>query len=90
MDDRSGVKLLHLLCHDADIGLVTAVVAEAVKAKTVIEIAEQDDIVLQADVGTPSAATTASAASATSMAATATNGSVTAAAAARMPPLARA
>src|SRR6266699_3821583 len=61
---------LHLLRHHADIGLLAAEIAEAVIAEAVGEIAEQDDIVLQCDVGTtptaPTAATSAAEAAATS------------------------
>src|SRR5690242_15980449 len=38
---------LHLLCHHADIGSGAAEVAEAVIAEAVVEMAEQDDVVLQ-------------------------------------------
>ena len=77
LNDRLGIKLLHLLGHDADISLITAVVAEAIKAKAVIEIAEQDDVVLETDIGTPSPTTTARAASTASMSAAATACAVT-------------
>ena len=52
----SGMKALHFLRHDADIGLVAAEIAEAVVAETVGEMTEQDDVVLQCDVGAPSTA----------------------------------
>src|SRR5262245_18450895 len=59
---------LHLLPHDADIGLVAAVVGEAIEPKTVVEMAEQHDVVLDVDVGATataaSSATTHSAAGA--------------------------
>src|SRR5690242_4814219 len=49
---------LHFLCHHADIWTVAAVVAEAVIAETIGKMTEQDDIVLERDVG-PSASATA-------------------------------
>src|SRR5229473_852573 len=39
--------------HHADIGLVAAVVAEAVEAEAVIEVAEKRDVVLKHHVGSP-------------------------------------
>src|SRR5436190_5014710 len=60
---------LHLLRHYADIGLAAAKIAEAVIAEAVGEMAEQDDVMLQRDVGTtPTAATTAAEAAATTSA----------------------
>src|SRR5712671_6974103 len=53
---------VHLLRHDADIGLVTAVVAETVEAETVVEITEQRDVVFDRDVGAASATTASTAA----------------------------
>ena len=50
--------LLHLLRYDAHIGAIAAVIAEAIIAKTVGEMAKQDDVVLDRDVGSPSAAAT--------------------------------
>src|ERR1700722_4807148 len=67
--DRFRHDLLHLLGHDADIGLVAAVVAEAIEAEAVVEVAEQRDVVLEQDVGPASA--TAATAAATAHAATA-------------------
>ena len=55
--DRIRPHELHLLRHDADIALVAAVVAEAIESKSVIETAEERDVVLDADVGAASAAT---------------------------------
>jgi len=49
--------LLHLLRHDAHIGAIAAVIAEAIIAETVGEMAKQDDVVFDRDVGSPSAAT---------------------------------
>src|SRR3982074_2591520 len=40
-------------CHHADIGLVAAIVAEAVEAEAVIEVAEKGDVVLKHHVGSP-------------------------------------
>src|SRR5580692_9755342 len=62
--DRLRHDLLYLLGHDADIGLVAAVVAEAIVAEAVVEVAEQRDVVLEHDVG-PASATAATAAAAT-------------------------
>ena len=83
---------LHLLCHDADIRCVAAVVGKAIEAKPIVEAPEQHDIVLEPHVGTPTAATTASATatatasatagtSASSTTATATSGETAASAA---------
>jgi hypothetical protein len=44
---------LDFLRHHADIGLVAAVVAEAVETEAVIEVAEKGDVVLEHDVGSP-------------------------------------
>src|SRR5580700_4711100 len=70
--------LLHLLGHDADIGLVAAVVAEAIEAEAVVEMAEQRDVVLEPDVGSASA-TAATTAAAAHPAATATHAAASAA-----------
>src|SRR5581483_8097 len=71
-DDGIGRNDLHLLRHHADIGLVAAIVAEAIEAKPVIEVSKQDHMVLERDVGAASAATTAApAAAAATTAATA-------------------
>src|SRR5258708_3154128 len=61
---------LPLLGHDADIGLVAAVVAEAIEAKTVVEMAEQHDVVLDVDVGATAAASSTATHSATATHAT--------------------
>jgi hypothetical protein len=61
--DRRRHNLLHFLRHHPDIGFVAAIVAEAIKAETVIEIAEEGDVVLEPDVRATSATTTAAAAS---------------------------
>src|SRR6185369_4817685 len=47
---------LDRLRDDADIGLAAAEIAEAVVAETVGEMTQQDDVVLQFDVGAPSTA----------------------------------
>src|SRR5262249_38953880 len=52
---------LHFLSHHADIGLVSAVVDEAVVAETIVEMAEKHDVVLERDIRAPAAATAASA-----------------------------
>src|SRR5262249_39095634 len=56
---------LHLLRHHADIGFVAADIAEAIEAEPVVEPAEQNDVVLERDIGPPAAATTATAAATT-------------------------
>ena len=71
---------LHLLRHDADVGCVAAVVSEAIEAKTVAETPEQHDIVFEAHIRAPTAATAAPATATTAATATAT------AAATRTPP----
>src|SRR6516162_9978687 len=60
--------LQHLLRHDAHIGAMAAVIAEAIVAKAVGQMAKQHDVVFDRDVGSPSAATRAG----TTAAATAT------------------
>src|SRR5262245_7736785 len=62
---------LHVLRHHADIGLVAAVVAEAIEAEAVVEMAEQRDVVLQRNIGPPSAAAAKTAAASPEAAATA-------------------
>src|SRR5437588_9461057 len=63
--DRIGHDRLHFLRHDADISLVAAIVAEAIEAKSVVEMAKQRDIVLEHHVGSPAAANAANAANTT-------------------------
>ena len=55
-----------LLRHDADVGLAAAVIAKAIEAKTIVQIAEKNDVMLEPDVGapTPAAAPAATAAAA--------------------------
>src|SRR4030088_1184625 len=50
---RRGHDCLDFLRHHADIGLVAAVVGEAVEAEAVIEVAEKRDVVLKHHVGSP-------------------------------------
>ena len=71
---------LDLLRHHADIELFLAVVGEAVKAKTIVESAQQDDVMLERDVGPPASAA-APAAAAPKASSTATAGMGEAAAA---------
>ena len=71
--------LLHFLCDDADIGAIAAVIAEAIIPKPVAEMAKQDDVVFEHDVGSPSAATTAAATTTAAEAAAAPTESTTAA-----------
>src|SRR5215475_3432069 len=73
---------LHVLRHHADIGLVAAVVAEAIEAEAVVEMAEQRDVVLQRNIGPPSAAAAKTAAASPEAAATAAEATATAAEAA--------
>src|SRR3974390_813166 len=73
--DRLRHDRLHLLCHDADIRCVAAVVSKAIEAKPIVKAPEQHDIVLEPHVGTPTAAATASST------ATATSGETAASAA---------
>jgi hypothetical protein len=67
---------LHILRHHADVGSVAAVIAEAIKADTVAEMTEKNDVVLDRDVG--SASTASASAAATPAAATATPAATTA------------
>ena len=53
--NRLWTDLLHFLRDHADIGLIAAVVAEAIEAKTVLEMSEKDDVMLKPDIGSPSA-----------------------------------
>src|SRR4051812_6914351 len=59
---------LHLLRHHPDVALVTAVIAEAVEAKAIVETTQEGDVVLDGDVGSTAAAaaTTAAPSAATS------------------------
>jgi hypothetical protein len=50
---RCGHNRLHLLGHHADIGLVAAVVSEAVEAEAISEVAEKEDVVLEHHVRSP-------------------------------------
>ena len=56
--------LRNLLCHDAYIWLIATVVAETIEAKTVVQIPQKNDVVLQSDVGAPAATATSAAATA--------------------------
>src|SRR5262249_52847894 len=69
--DRLRHYRLHLLGDHADIGLVAAVVGEAIEAKAVVEVAEQHDVVLEGDVRAATAAAASAAPAATEAAATA-------------------
>src|SRR5262249_35916615 len=70
-----------LLRHDADVGLAAAVIAKAIEAKTIVQIAEKNDVMLEPDVGAPTPAA-APAATPTTAAAAAGAHATTAAAAA--------
>src|SRR5262245_11291702 len=56
---------LHFLRNHADIGTIAAVVAEAVIAKSVRQMAEENEIVLEHDIGSSAAAATAATTAAT-------------------------
>jgi hypothetical protein len=53
---------LHILRHHADVSSIAAVIAEAIKANTIAEMTEKNDIVLDRDVGSASTATATAAA----------------------------
>jgi hypothetical protein len=59
---------LHILRHHADVGSIAAVIAEAIKADTVAEMTEKNDVVLDRDVGSASTATAAATPAATTAA----------------------
>src|SRR5215470_6494609 len=61
---------LHFLRHYADIGLVAAVIAEAIESQAIVEMTEQRDVVLECDVRSPSTATAAASPAATATATT--------------------
>src|SRR5690349_13112725 len=81
---HNGVRCngLHFLRHHADIGALAAVVAEPVVPQAVVEMAKQDDVMLERDVRAPSAAATTASAAAAAAATTATAGACAAATAA--------
>jgi hypothetical protein len=56
---------LHILRHHADVSSIAAVIAEAIKANTIAEMTEKNDIVLDRDVGSASTATAAATPAAT-------------------------
>src|SRR5580692_8685126 len=68
-DDGVRPHVLHVLRHDADIRSRLAVIDKAIDAETVVEMAEQNDVVLEPDVGAASAAATRPAAATTATAA---------------------
>ena len=75
---------LNLLRHYADIGTVASVIAEAIVAEAIRKMTEQNDIVLERDVGsstTTTATTTTTTATAATEAAAATATEATTAAA---------
>ena len=57
--DRGRHDCLDFLSNDTDIRFVAAIIAEAIEAETVIETAEQVDVVLQGNIRAPSAAASA-------------------------------
>src|SRR6266702_1294780 len=50
---RRGHDCPDFLRHDADIDLVAVIVAEAVEAEAVVEVAKEGDVVLECHVGSP-------------------------------------
>ena len=64
--------LLHFLRHHADVSSIAAVIAEAIEADAVAELAEKNDIVLERDVRSPSATATTTATTTTAAATAAT------------------
>ena len=62
--DGVGPHCIDLLRHHADIGLVAAVVGKAIVAESVFQMAEQHNVVLERDVRSASAATSAATAAA--------------------------
>jgi|SRR5580704_10530830 hypothetical protein len=54
--DGLGNHVFHLLSDHADIGFVAAIVTEAIDAEAVWKPADEDDVVLEADIGSPPAA----------------------------------
>jgi hypothetical protein len=79
--DRFRHDVLHFLRNHPDIRTIAAVVAEAVVAEPVRQVAKQNDIVLEHDIG-PTASTTTSPAAAAATAAEAAASAATEAAAA--------
>src|SRR5260370_20002513 len=77
--DRLRHYAAHLLRDHAHIGLVAAVVAEPVEAESVVETAEQHDVVLERAVGSPPASAAAAAAESSSAPAAATESAAAAA-----------
>ena len=71
LNDRLGHDLLHFLRQHAHIDLAAAVVAEAIEPQAVFKPTKKHDVVLEPDVGAPSATATATAAAACAHSATA-------------------
>jgi hypothetical protein len=67
--DRFRRNGLHFLCYHTNIGALAAVITEAIKAEAVSEMAEQNDIMLDRDIRSPSAAATTAATATTAAAA---------------------
>ncbi len=55
---RFWCDLGNLLGDHPDIGRVAAIIAEAIEAKAIVQIADKNDVMLESDVRTPSAAAT--------------------------------
>src|SRR3954470_2012094 len=65
MHDGPRHDRLNLLGHHAHVSAVAAIVAEPIVAKAVRQVAEQNDIVLEPDIRSPTTTATAEAAAAT-------------------------
>jgi hypothetical protein len=72
---------LHFLRYHADVCAVAAIITEAIVTQAVLEIAEKDDIVLEAYIGPSSAAATAAASTTAASASAAAEATATATAA---------
>ena len=49
-DNRRWPDCLYLLRHDADIGRAAAIVSEAIEAKTIVEMTQKNDVMLEPDI----------------------------------------
>ena len=64
-DDCRRHDRLYFLRKDADIGFVAAIVAEPVEAEAIVEMTEEDDVMLEPDIGSTTAAASSAAATTT-------------------------
>jgi hypothetical protein len=69
---------LHILRHHADVSSIAAIIAEAIVAKAVGEMAEENNVVFERDVRSPSAATSTATATPATAAGTCTTAAATA------------